>query len=410
MKPLRLGPRPLPLHLTSSWLSYASSLPALALWNSGLPILNGQNGTATAAAEALRAALDSGGADPSRFAGEVELAARRRLARFLDGVLKYRDHPYRRPLEDPPVLWQQGDIRLLDYAPDAPPGTPVLLAVPSLINRAYILDLMPGRSLMRWLAGQGIRPLLLDWGAPGEACRDFTLTDYICGPLAEALEQAAGLGPVTLLGYCMGGLLALAAAQAQPDLVVRLILLATPWDFHADPVLTARLRAGLPLLRSTVELWDELPVEMIQTLFAGIDPWQIARKFEAFSRLAGDTPQAEAFIALEDWLNDGVALSAPVARECLTGWYDGNTPHAGRWRVAGRPVLPSHLACPALVLIPSHDRIVPPASAAALGAMLPRGLVRQVPLGHIGMVVAGGAPRHVWQPVTEWVTNGPLPV
>ena len=68
-------------------------------------------------------------------------------------------------LADPPVLWHEGHdaAARLRAAPAAPP----VLVVPSLINRAYILDLAPGKSLLRFLAGQGLRPLLVDWGAAG---------------------------------------------------------------------------------------------------------------------------------------------------------------------------------------------------------------------------------------------------
>ncbi len=50
------------------------------------------------------------------------------------------------------MLWRDGSTRLLDYRPAG--GAP-LLVVPSLINRAYILDLAPGRSLLRHLAEAG---------------------------------------------------------------------------------------------------------------------------------------------------------------------------------------------------------------------------------------------------------------
>ncbi|MFD2261860.1 alpha/beta fold hydrolase [Lacibacterium aquatile] len=373
-----------------------------------MPILNGQSGNGQDAA--LKAALEAGGVDPSGFAAAVEVAGRRRMASFLAGVKAYQQHPYRRDLPEPPVLWQEGDIRLLDYAPDAPPGTPVLLAVPSLINRAYILDLMPGRSLMRWLAEVGIRPLLLDWGAPGEACRDFTLTDYVCGPLLDALAVANRLGPVNLLGYCMGGQLALAAAQQPGAEVERLTLLATPWDFHADGDSARRLVAALPGLKATIDWWGGLPVDAIQMLFAGIDLWQINRKFEAFGRIDPANPKAEAFVALEDWLNDGVPLAPSVARECLEGWYGDNSPQQGRWRIAGRPVLPSRCDIPTLAIIPAQDRIVPPQSARALADALPLATTLDVPLGHIGMIVSGAAPKRVWPLVREWVTGGASPV
>ena len=59
------------------------------------------------------------------------------------------------------------------------------LVVPSLINQSQVLDLLPGASMLRFLAAGGTRPLLVDWGAPGELERSFTLTDYVAGRLAR---------------------------------------------------------------------------------------------------------------------------------------------------------------------------------------------------------------------------------
>ena len=69
-------------------------------------------------------------------------------------------------MSDPPELWREGTTRVLDYGDPARGGVP-LLVVPSLINRAYILDLSARSSLLRWLADQGFRPFLVDWGRPG---------------------------------------------------------------------------------------------------------------------------------------------------------------------------------------------------------------------------------------------------
>src|SRR6202043_2877398 len=100
----------------------------------------------------------------------------------------------------------------------------------------YVLDLLPKRSFVRFLAERGLRPLVLDWGEPGDAERDFSLTDYIAGPLEAAMDAAIALteGPVGLIGYCMGGLLALTLALRRPIDTACLALLATPWDFHAE--------------------------------------------------------------------------------------------------------------------------------------------------------------------------------
>src|SRR3546814_20571111 len=75
------------------------------------------------------------------------------------------------------------------------------------------------------------------------------------------------------------------------------------------------------------------------TLFRS--PQLVVRKFLAFGRLDAASRKAEEFVALEDWLNDGVPLAAPVARECLGRWYGDNATARGQWRLAGCPVDPT---------------------------------------------------------------------
>src|SRR3546814_11119030 len=72
-----------------------------------------------------------------------------------------------------------------------------------------------------------------------------------------------------------------------------------------------------------------------------LDPQLVVRKFLAFGRLDAASRKAEEFVALEDWLNDGVPLAAPVARECLGRWYGDNATARGQWRLAGCPVDPT---------------------------------------------------------------------
>jgi polyhydroxyalkanoate synthase len=127
------------------------------------------------------------------------------------------------------------------------------------------------------------------------------------------------------------------------------------------------------------------------------------RKFRAFAAVDPASPKAREFVALEDWLNDGVPLAGPVAAECLAGWYGENRPGRGEWSLDGVTVDPRALATPALVVIPEQDRIVPPASAAALARALPRAETLNPALGHIGMMASGRAPRALWPAVGAWL-------
>lgn len=405
--PGRLGPRPLPLHLMAAALTWASSRNALPLLSNGSGSWKALwKGELAGRAAALEESLN--GIDLAAFDRAVAREVTGRIAALAAGIEAYRRYPYRRDLEDPPVAWQEGPCRLLDYGalPGAAKGGRPVLVVPSLINRPYVLDLTADRSLLRWLGRRGLRPLLLDWGRPGPQERQFNLTDYVAGRLERALAvllREAGSPPV-VLGYCMGGLLALALALRRQSELAGLVLLATPWDFHAENAAHSRLAAAsLPLVAPLLEVAGEMPVDLLQALFASLDPHLVVRKFLAFGRLEPAGPKARDFVALEDWLNDGVPLATPVARECLGRWYGDNATAELQWRIAGAVVDPGDLRLPTLCIIPAQDRIVPPASARALADAIP-GSQRMTPaVGHIGMVVSAQAEASVWHPLMTWI-------
>lgn len=404
--PVRQGPRPLALYLTSATGAWLSSRAALPLLKSGLLPWRPEfavQGAALSLALNVQAARKNQSANDDAFSAALDSELMQRAEVFLDGIERYRHHPYRRDLPEPPVLWQDGTTRLLDYGP--PDGVP-LLVVPSLINRAYILDLAQGQSLLRYLCSQGLRPMLVDWGAPDEDERGFGMSDYIVKRLEAAAEIAAaeaGAVPI-VMGYCMGGNLALALVQRRPELARALALLATPWRFHAERAEHARLLGVLaaPIARAYEPL-GEVPVDVLQALFAAQDPLLALRKFTRFAALAPDSAAALGFVALEDWLNDGVPLAIEVARECLGGWYGEDLPGRGLWEIGGTRIRPAKIKAPSLVVVPAQDRIVPPKTAAALADELPNATRMTPHLGHIGMIVARDAPQAVWQPLAEWL-------
>ncbi len=324
------------------------------------------------------------------------------LLAFLQGVQAYRAHGYRRPPPAAAVVWQAGSTRLWDYGPAD--GWPIL-AVPSMINRGYVLDLTPETSLLRPLKALGLRPLLLDWGEARPEERRWPLARYIVARIEAALGwlgQTSGRRPI-LLGYCMGGLLAAAAAVRQPDQVAGLALLATPWDFHAGQWPPALLASAAQALEQVAGGLGGLPVDLLQSWFASLEPLQVPRKFARFAQLDPAGPAATAFVALEDWLNDGVPLGAGVASSCLRDWYAENRPARGCWDVDGVPIRPAGLTMPCLVAIPTEDRIVPPESARALARQLPAPQLVEPMGGHLGMIVGQRASRTLQTALHGWL-------
>lgn len=394
---MRRGPRPLMLHLTLAMLRSNVSRVTSPLWNA-----DWQTSSVAAILQSIQSAVRCGSRE-NEFTSAVVEETLRQDAALIEGIAAYRRHDYQRTLVDPPAIWAEGETRLVDYGTG---GARPVLFVPSLINRAYVLDLAEGYSMLRWLASQGVRPLLLDWGWPGEIERRFTLTDYVAGRMERAMtaaKHAAGQSPV-LAGYCMGGTLAVAAAQRRPDLISGLALLAAPWDFHApEPERAIQAARTLPSLEPALAFGKALPVDLLQSLFALLDPWGVAEKYRAFARLPQDGERARMFVALEDWLNDGIPLAAEVARTCLGEWYGENAPARGNWRIAGLPVDPGTIAMPTFVAVPGRDRIVPPESARPLAALIPGAVLHQPAAGHIGMAAGARAESALWRPMLEWL-------
>ena len=340
-------------------------------------------------------------ADRARLTEAVARAWAERLQAMLRGIAAYRAHPYRRALAEPPVVWADGPARLLAYGPTN--SGPVTLFVPSLVNRAYILDLSARRSLLRHLAGRGHRPLLLDWGVPDDPT--LSVAELVAGRLVTALDAAVRLagGPVIVAGYCMGGTMAAALAALCTADIRALALLAAPWDFHAARPDTARTAALLGEAVAHLAPDGFVSVDQLQMLFLGNDPDLVVRKFQAFAALDPASESAADFVALEDWANDGVPLAAATARECFRDWYGENRPATGRWVVGGKAVQPAALDLPALVVAPANDRLVPGPSALALARQLPRAEILQPAAAHVGMVVGPEAPASLWAPLAAWI-------
>jgi len=411
LHPARLGPRPLPLHLGTALMTWASSESAWKLWKPGSPSSN--QSAAPESITALRAEIAAleARAGSGRFEGALHKEIARRMDRLAEGILAYRRNPVQRTLENPPAVWSEGNTRLLDYGAThrvaRTRGARAVLVVPSLINRWEVLDLTAEKSLLRGMAAEGLRPYLVDWGTPNADERRFDTTAYVA-----RLERALGFltkkarRAPAVMGYCMGGTLTVALAARKPRRVAGLALLAAPWDFHADRTGHAFLLSAGPMLAEIADRVGELPVDILQTLFWSLDPWLSVKKFGRFLGMDQQGASAREFVLLEDWLNDGAPLAGPTARECLVGWYGDNQPGRGQWTVGGKRIVPSKINVPALVMIPSGDRIVPPLSAAALAE--PRRGFRNVtrldlPLGHIGMVVSGRARELCWTPLIDWL-------
>lgn len=309
----------------------------------------------------------------------------------LRGLAIYQQAPRHAAQHERSIVAQVGGASLRDCGGA---GRPLLL-VPSLINPPAILDLDPACSLADALGLSG-RVLLLDWG-PASQRLGLDVVGHITDLLLPLLGQLGE--PAVLLGYCLGGTMALAAAAAAEERqVAAVVTLAAPWRFAAyPPAARAALRRLWRDAWPTAEQLGVLPIEVLQAAFWSLDPHRLVTKFARLGDIEPGSTEARRFIALEDWANGGEPLPLPAARELLEQLFEGDRPGRGEWLGGGLP------RCPMLHVLATGDRITPPATAAPAGDRL------ACPAGHVGMVVGRSAPESLHRPLREWLEALPPP-
>ncbi len=268
--------------------------------------------------------------------------------------------------------------------------------IPSLINPPRVLDISADRSMVRHMAAAGHDAFLIDWGTPTAADHGLDLTGHVTDRLLPLLATLSR--PPILVGYCLGGTLALGAAKAAG--VQAIATIAAPWQFSGFPQADQQQVASL--WRGAKPMCQRLgyaPMEVLQSGFWSLDPDRTIRKYAAFADMADGSAQQHAFMAIEDWANEGPPLTFAAARQLFEDFYTGNDTGEGRWQIAGAAVDLAALSCPNFSICSSTDRIVPAAAAPPLAD------TRTLATGHVGMIVGSNARANVWNPLSDWLSR-----
>ncbi len=318
------------------------------------------------------------------------------------------------------VIHAQDKLAVRYYAPRAPaPGAKLpraLVLVPSLINRAYILDLEPGRSLCAALAEAGHPVYLVDWGVPGPEDADegvgYVVDELLPRAIARAdrhaVRQGALPGPV-VLGYCMGGVVTAVTLARHPELrVAGFIALNTPVSYaHAGRFRDLVAPEHLDLDRDLPKLLDGdglVPVNVMKPAFNLLDPVGSVTKYRAVEAAAADKDKLARVLARERWLEENVPMPGRFAAEFIRATYQQDQLLAGTWVLDGRPVDLRAITAPTLVVACAGDFICPPAAALPLAQALGSERVdtQVLACGHIGVVVGSEGPRTFYPLVDRW--------
>ena len=305
-------------------------------------------------------------------------------------------------------VWRSGKLRLYRYRSiSGTPGAVPLLIVYALVNRPYMMDLEPDRSLIRGLLSRGLDVYLIDWGYPDGSDRFTTLEDYLEGQLVECVDEilkVRGLDALNLLGVCQGGVFSLCFAALHPERVRNLITMVTPVDFHTSTDLLSKWARKID-----VEAWvgqANVSGDVLNQLFLALMPFRLSQqKYADLLRVPPDRARIENFMRVERWIYDSPDQAGAAFREFVAWFYQQNRFLRGGLEIGGRSVDLRNLDLPILNLIGTRDHLVPPASSRALRTLAGSRdfTTLELDLGHIGMYVSARAQRQVPAAIGDWL-------
>ncbi len=291
---------------------------------------------------------------------------------------------------------------------------PVLL-VPSLINRHYVLDLLPGKSFAEHLSKQGYDVFCIDWGTPEDEDRYLTFDEIVDRYIGRALRvtcERAGSPKAHVLGYCLGGTLAVIHAALHQERIASLALVAAPVRFDDQSLLALWTQSPTFDVKSLVEGSGNVPWFLMQGAFQLLRPTMGLAKavgLLAKSPLVQETERwddqfLDGFFALETWGNDNVSFPGAAYLKYIQALYRENALVRDELSISGRLVRLGDVEAPVLAVTFEHDNIVPWQSAVDVLSRVKSDHKAHVhvPGGHVGAMVSSSAAKNVWPKIERF--------
>ncbi len=308
------------------------------------------------------------------------------------------------------MIYSRGTMRLYRYRPmvDEVYRVPVIFVM-SLISKPYILDLVPGQSLVEYLLRQGFDVYMVDWGVPKPEDHVLRLEDYVLERLPRCVaevQQVTGEKDVSFLGYCMGGLFALMYAAAFPDAGLKnLLCVATPVDFAGMGLLRAWADPRWFEVDRVVDTLGNIPAEMIRSSLEMLRPLDRMLSYVRLWDNLWDPEYVRNWRVRYRWVMDQIPFPGEAYRQFIKELMWGNKLLTGELQLGGRAIDLQNVRCSVLNAMAQHDHIAPLAATQPLTSLL-GGDDRQELLvqgGHVSLIAGLNALLRLWPTANEWL-------
>jgi polyhydroxyalkanoate synthase subunit PhaC len=307
------------------------------------------------------------------------------------------------------AIWEKNKAILWYYPASVKKYKTPLFLIYSLVNRAYILDLGPGYSMVEGFVEQGYDVYLLDFGIPSYEDKDINLGNYIFDYIQTAARRTlrhSGAKELTVIGYCLGGTLAVIYAAVATEPIKNLIVFAAPLDFSEVPYMHKwheALKRGELNVDELIDEYGIVPAKVMEKVLRFLTvPINFTPYLALFGR-RNDERYIERWRRFDQWVKDPVPFTGAAMKDFLHDLVINNKLIKSKLEIKGQRVKLKKITANLLVVSTEGDQLIPEKMSQSLISNVKSKdkTYKRVKGGHVTIVIKGGIPDFL----AEWLAK-----
>ncbi|MGM0846604.1 MAG: alpha/beta fold hydrolase [Bacillota bacterium] len=263
------------------------------------------------------------------------------------------------------AVWKKNKAALWYYPSPKKKYKVPLFLVYSLVNKAYVLDMAPGASMIESFVENGYDVYLLEFGSPGYEDSNISMDDYVLDYIQRAVRKALAHSraeDITVIGYCVGGTLAAIYTSLAEEPIRNLIICVAPIDFTTAPKFdqwVEYIRENDLNVKSLLNNNGSIPPKLMKIgLRAASSPIYFSHYLSLLNK-AYDQEYVAGWRRFNKWTNDHVGFPEAALQQLGNDLVKENKFMKGTLIIRGKKACPSNIKSNLLVVAGKHDRLVP---------------------------------------------------
>lgn len=298
-----------------------------------------------------------------------------------------------------------------------------LVLVPPLGVTTETFDLMPQRSLVRYMAARGFRTYLVDWGKPKKEHAHLNLKDYsyvMLGAALEKIREHSGSQEVSLMGWCMGGLLCLLHQGQVLDPDIRnIVTIASPIDLESGRGAVAGVANVANGSAQLVSNYTNLRLQALDPARLALPPWattlvfkmtdpvgSVTTYWDLVTRMS-DRESLKSYSTTADYLNNMLLYPGGVLQDMAVKVMGEGQLAKGKVEISDHLAELDKISSNLLAFAGETDILVPKEIAEKIVDIVASKdkEFRIAPGGHMGVIIGSKAQQAVWAQSADWLAE-----